>query len=64
MSHDQHRWMRPPEAASYLDMREQTLARWRMLGEGPSYAKVGRSVSYSQQQLDEWLARQTVESAK
>ena len=57
-------WMRPKEAASYIDVQEQTLAKWRCLSQGPPYTKVGRSVRYSRQRLDEWLDAATVETSK
>ena len=56
--------MRPKEAASYIDVQEQTLAKWRCLSQGPPYTKVGRSVRYSRQRLDEWLDAATVETSK
>ena len=62
MPNDQ--WMRATETAKHINVREQTLAKWRMLNEGPPYAKVGRAIRYSRARVDEWLESQTVETAK
>ena len=51
------------EAAAYLDVKPQTLAVWKMRGEGPPYTKVGRKVRYPQSGLDAWLAANTVTPA-
>lgn len=37
----------------------QTLAKWRMIGTGPTYVKFGRHVRYRRSDLDAWLATQT-----
>jgi hypothetical protein len=33
----------------------RTLRRWRRIGKGPAYRKVGRFVWYYKNDLDEWL---------
>lgn len=38
----------------------RTLQGWRLLGRGPRYIKVQRSVRYRLIDVEEWLARQTV----
>jgi len=43
-------WLRPPAAAKFLALAPQTLARWRVEGNGPKFAKFGRAVAYA---LDE-----------
>lgn len=49
----------PPEAATYLHVAVQTLAKWRWLNTGPRYHKVGKQlVRYAQADLDAWLAGQ------
>jgi predicted DNA-binding transcriptional regulator AlpA len=50
------RRMRAPEAAQYVGLSPSTLAKMRIRGDGPPYAKAGRRVVlYSQQDLDAWL---------
>jgi excisionase family DNA binding protein len=47
--------LKAAEAAAYLQVPAETLRRWRSLGIGPRYAKVGRHVRYRQAALDRWL---------
>jgi excisionase family DNA binding protein len=44
------------EAARYLGLAVQTLAKMRVSGESPPYHKLGRSVVYDPTDLDAWLA--------
>jgi excisionase family DNA binding protein len=53
--------LRPDEAASYLRTSERTLARWRKQRIGPRWVRAGRSVLYRRQDLDGWLAQNTVQ---
>lgn len=46
----------PPEAAVYLGLAVQTLAKMRVSGEGPLFSKLGRLVVYDRADLDEWIA--------
>lgn len=48
----------PVEAAAYLRMSQSFLAQRRCEGGGPRFLKIGRSVKYRVQDLDEWLAAQ------
>jgi hypothetical protein len=43
------------KAAIELDICEQTLDRWRRLGEGPPITKIGRRVYYRRSTLQAWL---------
>ena len=43
-----------PNAASYLGLKEKTLAMMRCKGTGPKYIKRGK-VFYFQDDLDEWI---------
>ena len=43
-----------PNAASYLGLKEKTLAMMRCKGTGPKYIKRGR-VFYYQDDLNEWI---------
>ena len=47
--------MRPAEAAAYLSLSRQRLAKLRLTGGGPAYSKLGRTVVYSPADLDAWL---------
>ena len=47
--------MRPPVTAGYLTLSVQRLAKLRLEGGGPGFAKVGRTVLYRRDDLDTWL---------
>lgn len=44
------------EAALALRVSERTLERWRVSGDGPPFAKLGRRIGYRAEDLDEWIA--------
>ena len=44
-----------PAAAKYLKLSASTLEKWRVMGGGPRYLKLGRRVVYSIDALDAWL---------
>jgi len=48
--------LRPREAAEYLGVAPITLAKLRCYGGGPTYAKCGRMIIYTRENLDGWLA--------
>ncbi|MBP6010739.1 MAG: helix-turn-helix domain-containing protein [Alphaproteobacteria bacterium] len=49
--------VRAPDAAKYIGLSASTLAKLRMHGTGPTYAKLGpRVVVYRIADLDAWLA--------
>ena len=48
--------MRPQDAAMYLSLSQNRLAKLRLEGSGPIFCKVGRSVTYRREDLDAWLA--------
>ncbi|MHB1095571.1 MAG: helix-turn-helix transcriptional regulator [Gemmatimonadaceae bacterium] len=51
------RMMRTPEAAQYVGCAPATLNKWRCVGGGPRFAKLGpRIVAYRVEDLDAWLA--------
>lgn len=56
--------LRPPEAATYLGLTEKTLANWRSQDVGPAYIKVAGRVQYLVADLDQWLERFRVETAR
>jgi helix-turn-helix protein len=43
------------DAAMYLGLAPQTLAKLRWSGDSPPYFKVGRRVLYDREELDAWL---------
>jgi hypothetical protein len=53
------RVFRPKAAAEYLGVAVQTMARWRVEGRGPRYAKLGGAVVYSLRELDQFIERNT-----
>jgi excisionase family DNA binding protein len=50
------------EAADYLRLSTRTLERLRCSGLGPKYVKLGRSIRYQRDALDEWIAGRVVRS--
>lgn len=52
------RFLRPNEAAEYLGVRPQTLARWRCEGGKIPFARMGRAVVYDIADLDAFAASQ------
>ena len=48
--------MRPDAAAAFLSLSTQRLAKMRLTGGGPPYAKIGRSILYRRTDLESWLA--------
>jgi hypothetical protein len=45
------------DAARYLGLAVQTLAKLRLSGNGPPFAKLGRRVVYDPQDLEYWLSQ-------
>ena len=43
------------EAAVYLRLATQTLAKWRRQGRGPSFVRLGGSVFYRLSELDQFI---------
>jgi predicted DNA-binding transcriptional regulator AlpA len=50
------------QAASILGCSAALMRKWRRLGEGPSYSKIGRLVRYSQSDIETFLAAHRVET--
>jgi len=50
--------LRAPQAARYVGLSASTLAKMRLRGDGPAYAKAGpRVVVYDTRDLDAWLVQ-------
>lgn len=47
--------LKTPEAADYVGCSPRTLEKFRQVGAGPVFLKIGRSVVYRQSDLDSWL---------
>jgi excisionase family DNA binding protein len=47
-------------AAERLELSVRTLEKWRYERRGPTYRRMGRTVRYDTDDLDRWLAAQTV----
>lgn len=47
--------LKPKAAAAYLQWSESRLAKSRVWGDGPPFVKLGRSVIYRLEDLDQWL---------
>lgn len=55
-------YLKTPEAADYTRLSVPTLDRYRIKGNGPKFAKVGKSVIYRRVDLDAWMASRLVRS--
>lgn len=47
-------------AAKYLGKHPRTLRRWRGIGDGPSFTRIGASIRYSIAELDRYIQAQTM----
>ena len=43
------------EAAEYLGLAQSTLNKWRCVGGGPKYLKMGKAVRYRMIDIQKWL---------
>jgi predicted DNA-binding transcriptional regulator AlpA len=50
------RFLRTKDAAQYLGLANATLERYRVIGDGPRFSKLGRAVVYARDDLDTWVA--------
>jgi len=50
----------PIQAGEYLNKSVSTLSVWRCFKKGPPYVKVGHSVRYQQEALDDFIRKNTV----
>lgn len=54
--------LRVSEAAEYTSVPEGTLRYWRSARVGPMSYKIGRTVFYDINELDDWIAEQKAAS--
>jgi hypothetical protein len=59
MAHQLETLLTPIEAAAILKVKTNTLAKWRVTSQGPSFIYVGRSVRYSAREIARFIDRQT-----
>ena len=55
-------YLRPDEAARFLGLSRRTLAKYRVVGGGPVYVKLGRRVVYALGDLQDWANRRRRDS--
>jgi predicted DNA-binding transcriptional regulator AlpA len=48
--------LRTGDAAAYVGLAASTLEKLRLTGGGPAYFKLGKSVLYDPEDLDNWMA--------
>lgn len=48
------------DAAKQLGVAEDTLKKWRLKGTGPGFIKIGGRIYYTQEQVNAYIASQTV----
>jgi predicted DNA-binding transcriptional regulator AlpA len=48
--------MNEQQVAECLNMSTAVLRKWRRLGGGPKYLKIGRSVRYRREDVETWLS--------
>ncbi len=56
------RYLRTAAAAEYIGLTKSTLEKLRLTGGGPKFSKLGRTVVYDRNVLDEWVASRRRES--
>jgi len=52
--------LKEQKAAERLDVAVKTLQKWRVQGEGPKFVKLGRSVRYTEEDLEEYIQMHTI----
>lgn len=62
MPHRSHRLMATclsqQQLADHWNLSPRTLERWRQVGSGPAYIKVGGQIRYRPDDIDKWERRQ------
>ena len=56
-------WLTTAGLAAWLQRREQTVRKWRHVGGGPPYVRLGDGLTspvvYRRQDVEDWLAKRT-----
>jgi Helix-turn-helix domain len=50
------------EASAFTRLSMRTLERMRLVGDGPAYCKLRRTIRYKKEDLERWLTDRTVRS--
>jgi len=64
IEHEDQRLLLPEEVAKYLGLKPETLAAWRSKNKGPKFIRVGCRVRYRQENVEEWVEANLVDSGK
>ena len=48
--------------AAVLGRSQRTIQRWRALGEGPAYSRMGREIIYHRDDVRAWLKSRRIET--
>lgn len=59
MINDSEKLLREQDAAAMLAMSIKTLQAWRLRGGGPVFQKIGRSVRYSREAIQDFISAGT-----
>lgn len=61
-----HRLLTPGEVAAMLQIKEDTLAKWRIIGCGPKWMRLpsSRTIRYRHADIDLWLSNCTFQSTR
>lgn len=59
VAHQFETLLTPIQAAAILQVKPNTIAKWRVTGEGPAFIHVGRAVRYSAREIARFIERQT-----
>jgi predicted DNA-binding transcriptional regulator AlpA len=52
----------PKQLAELLAVNENTLAKWRLIGDGPKFIRVQRRIRYAANDVDHWMNERTFAS--
>jgi predicted DNA-binding transcriptional regulator AlpA len=50
------------QTAEILGIKPNTLAKWRLTGAGPKFARVGSAIRYDPKDVEAWLESRKVQS--
>lgn len=56
------RYLKDTEAAEIMGLAVQTLRNWRVCRRGPGFSKIGRSVRYTQEAIEQFMQENKVET--
>lgn len=56
------KYLKPRQAAAYINSSTSTLAKRRLYGGGPKFTRIGRAIRYAKPDLDSFMAANTVAS--